>query len=132
MKPDLTRPVAFATYNGTDKVCTRSGLPWRGLGEIKSSLFVMAGAMLHPNGFETVSVWNARGRIGDREERGDDLFYALPEKIEKTFWILISHSEIGKRKIGSSRIYESKRDAEVDIVKSPFIQIVPITLLVEE
>jgi len=53
MKPDLTRPVDFTTYNGTDKICTRMGLPWRSFGEIKSRIFpkAMAGTVLCNDGF---------------------------------------------------------------------------------
>ncbi len=130
MKPDLKRPVDFTTYNGTDNVCTRDGRAWRSLGEIKSSFFAIVGAMLHSNGFETAYVWSEKGRKNDSEERGTDLFYALPEKVEKTFWILVTNAEI-KNKRMSSILYESREEAQPK-VHHKSIQIAPITVLVEE
>lgn len=129
MKPDLTRPVDFTTYNGTDKVCTRAGWPWRSLGGIKQSLFIVIGAVMHPNGFETVYGWDDKGRM-DQEERDHDLFYALPEKVEKTFWIVVADTEISRRELGFSQMYTNRDEALLDCV--PTDQIVPITVLVEE
>ena len=127
MKPDLTRPVDFTTYNGTDKVCTRDGRPWRSLGKIKNSLFIIIGAVLHPNGFETVYGWDDKGRMDEREERGNDLFYALPEKVEKTFWIVVADKEIRNGQLEKTILYEKK-------IKTPRndTQIASITVLVEE
>lgn len=51
---------------------------------------------------------------------------------EKTFWICISECEIKKGKISVSRIYTSEKEARNEAQGATHLQIVPITLLVEE
>jgi len=128
MKPDLTRPVDFVTYNGTDKVCTRGGLPWRSLGEVKSKIFgrAFAGAIMTIEGYEAVCAWNFVGRFYIDATSVFDLFYALPEKVEKTFWIVVTDEEIRNRQLEKTNLNENK------IFYPGPAQIVPITVLVEE
>ena len=85
---------------------------------------------MHPNGFETVYGWDDKGRM-DQEERDHDLFYALPEKVEKTFWVIIMSNEKDGYFFVDPTLYKSKEDAQSqEYPQCP--QIVPITVLVEE
>ena len=129
MKPDLTRPVGFTTYNGTDKVCTRDGHPWHKFTEEVLGDLPVAGYVEIGKG-QKLGLWSKRGCFHYYKiESVFDLFYALPEKVEKTFWIMVAKYEIKNRRIECD-LYDSKKLAELHNAEG--YQIVPITLTVEE
>lgn len=136
MKPDLTRPVDFTTYNGTDKVCTRRGVEWHKFTETVPGNQPIAGYFNeHKHGlYITTATWGLNERYYlDKKDYSDlDLFYALPEKVEKTFWIVVTSWELKRKKISEdSKLHKSEEDARLAGYPDNS-QIVPITLLVEE